>query len=244
MVEAARRADGIGAVRFGGRHRLRVVRLLHLRLAAVHRLAAFLRQRRRDPRLYLRADDLRGGLFRAAVRRAGVRLFRRPHRAQAHLPVHDSDHGRGDVPDRRPAGHGHHRRCRAVSADRLARAAGLRGRRRVWRRGGLCRRTRGPRQARRGDRLDPSRGDGGAVPGAVRHPRGAHDAGRGRFRGLGLARAVPAVGAAAGDLDLDPAEARRVAGVPRHEGSLARPRARRCRRRSCAGKTCASCWLC
>ena len=45
-----------------------------------------------------------------------------------------------------------------------------------------------------------------------------HHHGRGGVRRLGLAHSVPALAAAADRVDLDPVEARRIAGLPAHEG--------------------------
>ena len=71
-----------------------------------------------------------------------VRLPRRPAGAQIHLPRdgHADGHRhrrRGPHPQR-----GQHRHRRAVDRDLPARPPGSRARRRIWRRGDLCRRTR------------------------------------------------------------------------------------------------------
>ena len=124
-----------------------------------------------------------------------------------------------------PDGHRHvlHRRAarlcdlghpRADRADRLAPGAGPGARRRIWRRGDLRRRACAGKQARLLHVVDSDHRDARPVHGAAAHPRHPHLDGRSGVRRLGLAHSVPAVGDPARGLDLDPAEAQRIAAVP------------------------------
>ena len=189
------------------RNSLRVVRLLSVRLARRDHREALLHRPRPDGGVHRRADGLRRGLPRPAVRGARVRPARRHDRSQVHLPGDDPDHGPVDV-HRRPAAHlrlDRHRR--ADHPRRPAPASGPGPRRRVRRRSDLRRRARAARQARRVHVVDPDDGHARPVPLADRHHRLQGDPRRRGVRRVGLARSVPAVVPAADHLGLDPAAA-------------------------------------
>ena len=130
-----------GHRRLVARHDLRMVRFLPLRPARRDHLRAVLLGRQRDDRLHLRARRLRRRLRGAAVRRFPVRPDRRSGRPQIHLPRHHGDHGPVDLRGRPAAVLCQRRRRRADPAGRAAPAPGPRARRRIWRRGHLCRRA-------------------------------------------------------------------------------------------------------
>ena len=163
---------------------------------------------------HLRAAGLCRRLPGAPVRRAGVRPHRRPRRPQIHLPRHHPDHGPVDLPGRPAARCGIDRHRRAGHPDRAAHAAGPGARRRIWRRGDLCRRARARRPARLLHLVDPDHGDARPVPVADRHPDRPELDEQGRVRRLGLAHSVPALLRPARHLGLDPAVAERIAGLP------------------------------
>ncbi len=85
-----------------GRHDLRMVRLLSLRLAGRDHRRAVLHAVPGSDAQRLRAAGLCRRLHRAPVRRAVVRLAGRPRRPEVHLPDDHPDHGPVDLP-RRPA---------------------------------------------------------------------------------------------------------------------------------------------
>ena len=122
----------------------------------------------------------------------------------------------GVLPDLRRVGH-----RRADHADRPAPGPGPRARRRIRRRGDLRRRACPEEQARLLHLVDPDHGDARPVHGAAASCSASAPAmGETDFvgRSLGLAHSVPAVGDPARGVDLDPAEAQRIAGLPADEG--------------------------
>ena len=197
------------------RHRVRMVRLLHLRNAGGHSGHAVLLRRRRHGGLHLHAAGLRRRLCRAPVRRPGVRPDRRSGRPQIHLPGHHRLHGPGHLPHRPSALLRQCRHHRARHPDRAPAGAGPGAGRRIWRRGDLRRRTCAARQTRLLHLMDSNHRDARPVHGAAARARHPHLPGRTDLRRLGLAYSVPAVGHPAGGFDLDPPAARRIAGVPR-----------------------------
>ena len=100
-----------------------------------------------------------------------LRPPRRPRRPQVHLPHDHPDHGRLDLHRRPSAELRDDRLDRAGHPDRTAHAAGPRARRRIWRRGGLCRRACSARPARLLHVLDPDDRDARPAPVADGHPR-------------------------------------------------------------------------
>src|SRR4029077_2785963 len=132
--------------RFVAGHRLRMVRLLHLRHARGVPGEILLLQRGRQHRLHLHAVGVCRGLCGAPVRRPDLRPARRHDRPQIHLPDHHEPDGRRHVLHRRAA------RLRDVGHPRPDRAglfaagARARARRRIWRRRGTPR----PRTLARG----------------------------------------------------------------------------------------------
>ena len=114
-----------GDFRVVARHRVRVVRLLHLRHARRHSGQQVLRRRRADLGLHLRAARLRGRLRGAPVRRAGVRPARRSGRPQIHLPRHHDLDGHRHVHGRPAADLRDDRHRGADPAHRLRLVQGL-----------------------------------------------------------------------------------------------------------------------
>ena len=82
--------------------------------------------------------------------------------------------GAVDLPRRPAAGLRDDRLGRAGHPDRAAHAAGPGARRRIWRRGGLCRRACAARPARLLHQLDPDHGDARPAPVAAGHPGRPH----------------------------------------------------------------------
>ena len=195
-----------------------MVRLLPLRLAGCNHRRAVLQPVPGGDAQRLRAVGLCRWLPGSAVRRAGVRPIGRPRRPQVHLSHHHPDHGCVDLPGRPPAELRHDRVRGARGADCAAHGPGSRARRRVWRRGDLCRGARSPRQTRFLHELDSDHRD----PGPPALPRRHHvhadlrerqlcrgDDGGGcqdlAVRRLGLAHSVPGLDLSAGHLGVDPA---------------------------------------
>ena len=102
-----RRRDDVrgtdGHLRFVARHRVRVVRLLHLRHARRDSGEVLLLQRAAERRLHLHAARVRRRLRGAPVRRADLRPPRRHDRPQIHLPRHHDADGHRHVLHRRAA---------------------------------------------------------------------------------------------------------------------------------------------
>ncbi len=145
-----------------------------------------------------------------AVRPFGALIFgqlRRPDRPQIHLPRHHEPHGYRHVLHRRDTRLCHLGHSGAGRVDRVAPHSRPRARRRVWRRGDLCRRACARQQARLLHLLDSDHGDARPVPRVALDPRHSHRHGRGGVRRLGLAHPVPVVGGAARGLAVDPAQA-------------------------------------
>ena len=118
------------------------------------------------------------------------------------------------------AGLGH---CGADHAHLPAPVPGACARRRIRRRGDLRRRACPEEQARLLHVVDPDHGDARPVHGAAHRARHPHLDGRDRVRrprqlDRRLAHSIPALGDPARGIDLDPAEAQRIAGVPADEG--------------------------
>ncbi len=193
-----------------------MVRLLHLRHARRVSGEIFLLQRAGQCRLHLRAACLRRRFCGAPVRRADLRPLRRHDRPQIHLPRHHEPDGYRHLLHRRAAGLRQLGHPRADRADCASSRPGTGARRRIWRSGDLCRRARAGEQARLLHVVDPNHRDARPVHGAALDPRHPHRDGRSRLRRLGLAHSVPAVGGPARGLDLDPAQARRIAAVQAH----------------------------
>ena len=167
-------------------------------------------------RLHLRAARLRRRLRGASVRRAVLRPPRRPHRPQVHLPRHHDRHGHRDL-RRRPAArlrqHRHMRRPILFIACRLLQGLALGGEY-----GGAA--TYVAEHAPQGRRgFYTSWIQTTATVGlflsllVILALAPEHDAGG--LRRLGLARPVPVSILLLGGLDLDPAAARRIAGLHR-----------------------------
>ena len=92
------------------RHRVRMVRLLHLRQPRAGHLQGLLRRARPDAGADRRAGPVRRRLRLPAAGRADLRRRRRPARPQGRVPDHRQPDGRRDLPDRpaadlRPGGH-------------------------------------------------------------------------------------------------------------------------------------------
>ena len=139
-----RRHDERGEIRhlrLLARHRLRMVRLLSLCDARAVLRRAVLPARQRHGRTAVGLRHLRGGLPGAPVRRADLRPHRRPGRPQIHLPRHHRGHGQRHLPGRPAADLRADRLGRADPAGDAAAVPGPRARRRIRRRGDLCRRA-------------------------------------------------------------------------------------------------------
>ena len=200
-----------------------MVRLLHLRNARPHPGGAILRRGQPLGRLHLHLARLRGRIRGASVRRAVLRAARRSHRSQVYVPHHHDLDGAGHVRHRplaelRDLGH-----RGADHADRAAPVPGSRARRGVRRRRDLRRRARAQEPARLLHVVDSNHRDRRPVHGAAGGAGHPHQHGRAGLRRQRLdvrrlANSVPALGDPARGLDLDPAEAGRVAGLPAHEG--------------------------
>ena len=148
-----------GHLRLDARHRLRMVRFLHLRDARRRSSASnSSRPTSETAQLPARPRQLRGRLRRAAARRDPVRLSRRQAGAQIYLPRHHHPDGR------------RHRRGRPAARPMpqigmaapvllvfLPGAAGAGAGRRIWRRGDLRRRACAAQQARLLHQLHPGR---------------------------------------------------------------------------------------
>jgi hypothetical protein len=94
--------DGAGDHRLVGGHRVRMVRLLHLRQPRAGHLQGVLRRARPDPGADRRACLVRRRLRLPAAWRADLRRGRRPPRPQGRVPRHRQPDGRSDLPDRLP----------------------------------------------------------------------------------------------------------------------------------------------
>ncbi len=106
-----------------------------------------------------------------------------------------------------------------ITPDPAASPAGACARRRIRRRGDVCRRACAARQARPLHGLDPDDGDAGTAHVAPRDPWVPYGIGDRFLRGVGMAHSVPALHRAARHLGLDSAEAERIAAVPGDEES-------------------------
>ena len=206
-----------GHRRLVGRHRFRVVRLLPVRHPGPVLRRPLLSQGQRHRGAAVGVRHLCRRLSGASVRRAGVRPHRRPRRPEVHLPGHHLGHGRVDRARGPAADLRVHRRRGPDAARRPAPGAGPGPGRRVRRGRDVRGRARARCQPRPCHQLDSDHRHSRVLPVAPRHRRvPAGDGPRG-VQELGLADSVPALGRAAGDLGLHPAQAGGVAGVPGDE---------------------------
>ena len=169
-----------------------------------------------------------------------LRPDRRPRRPQEHLPRHHGHHGLLDLRGRTAAELRNRRRARADAAGAAAAAAGPRARRAIWRRRDLRCRACARRQARLLHQLDPDHRDARPVRDIADRHRHALGDWRGSVRRLGLADPVPAVGAAASGVAVDPTAAQREPGLPADEGGRRDVAGAAARKPSGNGRTCAS----
>ena len=220
----ARRIDDGGGtprhLRFFARHRVRVVRLLHLRHARRDPGGAVLRRRQPVSVFHLHPACFCRGLCGSSVWGVVLRPAGRSDRPQIHVSHHHDADGSRDLLHRYIAGLCQLGHRGTGGADLLASVSGIGARRRIWRRRDLRRRACSQEQARSLYVVDSNNGDAWPVHGLADRPRRAHLHGRQFFidhlserahdlgvRRLGMAYPVPAVCDSARGIDLDPAQA-------------------------------------